>query len=743
MNVAGLLTSAGINVAICVVLLSLYSILRKQPTNASVYFGQRLANAQEKHPIQFSLERFVPSPSWLVKAWETSEEEIHSIGGLDAVIFIRLIVFSIRTFSIAAIIGTLLVLPVNYFGKDKEHQKIQLESLEAFTIGNVEEGSKWLWVHCLALYILSFSSCILLYFEYKSIAKMRMLYLTEPSTKPSYFTVLVRSVPWSIEDSYNDSVKKFFTKYHPSSYLSHQMIYNFGTMRKLMNEAALMCRSLIPTVDQEFGTNLRCGLCNGTTHPFKMLPYHSDCVEEVSVFSESDLREKECPAALVFFKSRYAALTVSRDLHSSNPMHWVTDYAPEPIDVYWRSLRIPYHQLWIRKIAVLLASIFFLLLFILPATLVQGLVHLDKLQTSFPFLRGILKKKYISELVTGYLPSVVLMLFLYAVPPIMMLFSTVEGPISRSKRKKSACYKILFFLIWNVFFVNVVSGKVLEKWAIFSRPKGLPNELAIAVPSQATFFTTYVLTSGWASVSSELMQPFALFCNFFVRHVLKHKEEPSYGPYTFPYHTEIPRVLLFGLLGFTLAILAPLILPFLLIYFFLAYLIYRNQILNVYVHTYQSGGQLWPIIHNTTIFSLVFTQIIAVGVFGLRKASVPSALTIPLIIFTLLFNEYCRRRFHPIFKKIPAEALIEMDRQDEEHGRMREIIQQLHSAYCQFGSTSKGSFDDVNLRNFSNRHTNAGPGDIMNPAGKKEPEHKNNESSSSSGCTSFEIEQVK
>ncbi|XP_047322056.1 CSC1-like protein RXW8 isoform X2 [Impatiens glandulifera] len=729
MNVSGLLTSAGINIAICVVLLSLYSILRKQPTNASVYFGQRLAHVRKKHRGHFSFDRFVPSPGWLVKAWETSEEEIHSIGGLDAVVFIRLIVFSIRTFSIAAIIGTLLVLPVNYFGKDMEHKKIPLESLEAFTIGNVEEGSRWLWVHCLALYILSCSSCILLYFEYKKIAEMRMLYITESSMKPSHFTVLVRSIPWSIEESYNEAVRKFFSEYHPSSYLSHQMVYNFGTMRKLM----------------ELGSNLRCGLCNGTTHPFKMLPDHSDSVEEGSVFSESDLREKECPSALVFFKSRYAALTISRDLHSANPMKWVTDYAPEPLDVYWRSLRIPYHQLWIRKIAVLLASIFFLLLFILPATLVQGLVHLDKLQTSFPFLRGILKKKYVSQLVTGYLPSVVLMLFLYAVPPIMMLFSTVEGPISRSKRKKSACYKILFFLIWNVFFVNVVSGKVFEKWDIFSRPKGLPNEFAIAVPSQATFFTTYVLTSGWASVSSELMQPFALICNFVMRHILRHKDDPSYGPYTFPYHTEIPRVLLFGLLGFTLSILAPLILPFLLVYFFLAYLIYRNQIMNVYVHTYQSGGQLWPIVHNTTIFSLVFTQIIAVGVFGLRKASVPSAFTIPLIIFTLLFNEYCRKRFHPIFKKFPAEALIRMDRQDEEHGRMREISQQLHSAYCQFGATSKGSFEDVHLRHCSNRHTSADPEDIINLPAEKEPAYKNDgsSSSSSSACTSLEIEQVK
>lgn len=92
--------------------------------------------------------------------------------------------------------------------------------------------------------------------------------------------------------------------------------------------------------------------------------------------------------------------------------------------------------------------------------------------------------KFMVRLITGYLPSVVLMLFLYAVPPTMMIFSTIEGPISRSGRKKSACFKVLYFLIWNVFFVYVSSAKVLERLGLFSSPKDLTAQLATAVPGQ-------------------------------------------------------------------------------------------------------------------------------------------------------------------------------------------------------------------------------------------------------------------
>lgn len=93
MNISALLTSAGINIGLCLVFLSLYSVLRKQPSNACVYFGQRLAQLRSKGRDHFSFDRFVPSPRWIVKAWEASEEEILACGGLDAVVFLRLVVF--------------------------------------------------------------------------------------------------------------------------------------------------------------------------------------------------------------------------------------------------------------------------------------------------------------------------------------------------------------------------------------------------------------------------------------------------------------------------------------------------------------------------------------------------------------------------------------------------------------------------------------------------------------------------
>ncbi|GAB4826773.1 hypothetical protein Ancab_033654 [Ancistrocladus abbreviatus] len=575
-----------------------------------------------------------------------------------------------------------------------------LLNFEACQENRMKSKHSRLWAHTLALYVISWSACVLLYFENKSIVNLRLAHIRGSTQNPSYFAVLVRGIPWSLDESYSGSLKKFFMAYYPCSYLSHQMVYHSGKLQKLMKTAGKMY-DMFSHHSTQSGC-APCGFCAGDQqNAFSILPNESEEVESEKIdergnfdFSADDLcaRGKESAAAFVFFKTRYAAASVAQALQSSNPMLWVTTLAPEPHDVYWPNLCIPYKLFWMRRIATGAATVAFMVFFLIPVAIVQGLANLEKLRKFFPFLKGILEKKIVSQLVTGYLPPVTLALFLYIVPPLMMLFSTLEGPISRSGRKRAACCKVLYFTIWNVFFVNLVSGTVITRMDNFNLHElfshklfngNLPSNLADrAVPALVKFFMTYVLTSGWTSLACELVQLYPLVINFICKVILKRKHGPFDVAWTFPFHTEVPRVLLFVLLGFVFAILAPLILPSLLVYFCLAYLVYRNQILNVYLFEYDSGGRYWPIVQNTTIFSLVLGQIMVVGVLVLKKSTVCSGFTILLIGFTVLFNEYCRRRFHPVFNYIAAHVLIEMDQQDDQNKR-EEIYRELHSAYCQ------------------------------------------------------------
>jgi hypothetical protein len=93
-------------------------------------------------------------------------------------------------------------------------------------------------------------------------------------------------------------------------------------------------------------------------------------------------------------------------------------------------------------------------------------------------------RTFVSQVITGYLPSLILMLFLKTVPPVMELLSSIQGYVSHSAIERSACIKVLWFTIWNIFFATVFSGSVLYQVSIFLEPKNIPAKLAVLVPAQ-------------------------------------------------------------------------------------------------------------------------------------------------------------------------------------------------------------------------------------------------------------------
>lgn len=97
-------------------------------------------------------------------------------------------------------------------------------------------------------------------------------------------------------------------------------------------------------------------------------------------------------------------------------------------------------------------------------------------------------RTFVSEVITGYLPSLILQQFQRIVPPIMIMLSSVQGYNSFSQIQKSACFKFLWFTIWNIFFANVLSGSALYQVNVFLEPKEIPLVLAEAVPAQVKIF---------------------------------------------------------------------------------------------------------------------------------------------------------------------------------------------------------------------------------------------------------------
>jgi hypothetical protein len=98
---------------------------------------------------------------------------------------------------------------------------------------------------------------------------------------------------------------------------------------------------------------------------------------------------------------------------------------------------------------------------------------------------------------------------------------------------------------------------------------------------KATFFITYVMVDGWSGVALEItrIRAFVIFHlkNWFLVKTEKDREE-AMDPGSICFYWSEPRIQLYFLLGLVYAPVTPLLLPFILVFFALAYVVYRHQV---------------------------------------------------------------------------------------------------------------------------------------------------------------------
>ncbi|CAL4945533.1 unnamed protein product [Urochloa decumbens] len=653
MDAEGLVASAAINLGLALVALSLFSLLKKQPGNAPVYRPRRMAAGGDGGAglLPLGHGRLTPSFRWIGAAFRLSEEDVLRRHGLDALVVVRLFKFGIKCFTVCSVVGVLVLAPTNYTSEGRADIR-RSNSMELFTVTNVTRGSDRLW-------------------EYKEITRRRIDHLKYHCKRPDQYIILVRGIPMCPDHgTYGCYVDHFFSK-HYQTYQSYQIVHDIGNIEAL--------QKLASSIDKQIKRKRETRKCNiwqriwfKFTSEAITIHRQEEKLKDVQhairlLQCENMLKQKEVPVAFVAFKSRLDAAHAAEMQLLVNPLSLVTTYAPEPNDTIWKNLAIPFWRMAMYKLGVFVAAFLLIVFFTIPVTAVQGIVQFEKIKRWFPPARAVQLIPGLNSVVTGYLPSLILNGFIYLVPFAMLGMASFEGCIANSQKEIKACNMVFYFLLGNVFFLSILSGSLLDQLGeSFTHPKDIPSRLASAVSAQSDFFITYILTNGMSGFSLEVLQFGLITWQFLKAHSLGHSKEPYL--YGFPYYRVVPIVSLAILIGVVYAVVAPLLLPILLIYFLLGYAVYINQMEDVYEITYDTCGQYWPSIHHYIFLSVTLMQITMIGLFGLKSKPGASFGTIPLLVFNILFNEYCKVRFLPTFHHRPVQVAKQSDELDEAEG---------------------------------------------------------------------------
>ncbi|TKY47933.1 OSCA1 protein [Spatholobus suberectus] len=172
------------------------------------------------------------------------------------------------------------------------------------------------------------------------------------------------------------------------------------------------------------------------------------------------------------------------------------------------------------------------------------------------------------------------------------------------------------------------------------------------------------MVDGWSSIAAEvlMLKPLIVYHlkNFFLVKTEKDREE-AMDPGSIGFNTGEPRIQLYFLLGLVYAAVTPAVLPFIIVFFGLAYVVFRHQIVNVYNQEYESGAAFWPDVHFRIVLALIVSQIVLMGLLTTKKAASSTPFLIVLPILTIWFHRYCKGRFEPAFVKFPLKEAMMKD----------------------------------------------------------------------------------
>jgi hypothetical protein len=379
----------------------------------------------------------------------------------------------------------------------------------------------------------------------------------------------------------------------------------------------------------------------------------------------------QCNSAFIEFNQQIAAHIAAQSLMHKKPMQMAPrTIGISPSDVIWENMNIRSFERMMRRFLSISITSAIIIFWAVPVVFVQAVANLDTLAKALPFLAGINNLGPTAVgIIQGILPAVALSILISLVPVIFAFLSTKEGIPQKSFVQLSVLHKFFFFQLIDVVLVSTISGGFMTMAAEISNlaqnPFGIINILSENLPKASTFFITFVMLQSTNQSGQAMLQlvPYILsyvmpMFNTTPRDVYNAKKScPNVN-----LGTLIPGQTVIFILGLEYGVIAPLILPFVCLFFILQYFVYLYQFLYVYEIPYETAGRAFPRAIRHIYIGLLISQLTLIGLFAIRSgARGQMGLMIACLICTSFALYYYDCAFKPLFKYLPVSIFENVD----------------------------------------------------------------------------------
>ncbi|KAK8641971.1 hypothetical protein V6N13_011337 [Hibiscus sabdariffa] len=647
----------------------LFAWLSTRQGNTVVYYPNRIVKGLD--PWEGGSKTRNPI-AWIREAVSSTEQDVINMSGVDTAVYFVFLSTVLGILFLSGIVLLPVLLPIAATDdgvKKNVHSTTSngsFSELDKLSMANIQEKSPRLWAFLIATYWVSVVTYFLTWKAYKHVSALRATALRSDEVKPEQFAVLVRDFPdVTPGQTRKQQVDTYFKSIYPETFYRSMVVTDNKEVNKIWEELEGFRKKLVraEAIYEESkikgqGTRPthKTGFLGLSGEKVDSIEYYNDKIKELTQKLEAEqkltLREKQQGSALVFFTSRVTAASAAQSLHAQMADNWTVTEAPETRQLIWSNLTIKFYERTIRQYAVYVVVFLTVVFYMIPITFVSAFTTLENLRKLLPFLKPVVEIDALKTVLEAYLPQLALIIFLALLPKLLLFLSKTEGIPSGSHVIRAAAGKYFYFVVFNVFLGVTIGGtlftaiKTIEK-----KPNSILEILAKSLPGNATFFITFVALQFFVGYGLELSRIVPLIIYHVKRKYLCKTEadlKEAWFPGDISYATRVPADMLIVTIVLCYSVIAPVIIPFGVLYFALGWLVLRNQALKVYVPAYESYGRMWPHIHARILSALLLYQATMLGYFGVTKFYYTPIL-IPLPIATLVFIFICRKKFYGTF----------------------------------------------------------------------------------------------
>jgi hypothetical protein len=191
----------------------------------------------------------------------------------------------------------------------------------------------------------------------------------------------------------------------------------------------------------------------------------------------------------------------------------------------------------------------------------------------------------------------------------------------------SVMSKYFFYQLWNILLIVVSSTAYKTAAGPIQSPRDVIEVLGNSLPKESPTLINYAMIQALVTFPAQLLLVAPLLYTWFIRFISRSKATPrqksdAYYPSNLTsinYGIAYVVPLLIWVIGFTYAPIAPLILPFCVIFFSIGYFITKYMLLNVHIPQYETGGMHAPMAVRRCLFGMILMQLTMMGVLALKS----------------------------------------------------------------------------------------------------------------------------